>query len=77
MKNVPDFHMIVLTKRLRVQGVLDTMADQAPEIRKSLAELADDLRRELANLDGEGWQVTSHAMTIYNGLIVASFYLTR
>jgi hypothetical protein len=25
MENVPDFRMITLTKRLRVQGVLDTM----------------------------------------------------
>lgn len=77
MENVPNFRMIVLTRRLRVQGVFDTMADQAPEVRKAMHDIAGDLHQEMANLDGEGWQVTSHSVTIYNGLIIASYILTR
>lgn len=77
MENVPEFRMITLSKRLRIQGVLDTMTDQAPEIRKAIDEIAADLGPELSKLDGEGWQVTSHSVTIYNGLVIASYFVTR
>jgi hypothetical protein len=77
MDNLPDSRMIVLAKRLRFQGLLETMTDQTPEIRKVVDEITSELPQELAKLDGDGWHVTSHSVTIYNGLVIATFYVSR
>lgn len=72
-----EFNMLVLTRRLRVPGVLETMNDQAPEIRSVMEKIAADLGPELARLDGGGWTVNSHSVAIHNGLVIATFLVSR
>jgi hypothetical protein len=46
----PDYRMLVLTRRLKLPGLLETMT---------------------------AWAVNSHSVSIYNGLVIASFLLKR
>ena len=73
----PEYRMLVLTHRLKMPGLLETMADQAPEIRRVMAEIEKDLGPAMEALDDGPWAVSSHDISIYNGLVVASFLLGR
>lgn len=73
----PEYRMLVLTQRLKVPGLLETMTDQAPEVRRVMAKIEEDLGPGMAALDGGGWSVNSHSVTVYNGLVIASFLLSR
>jgi hypothetical protein len=72
-----DFRMLVLTRRLKMPGLLETMTDQAPEVRRVIAKIEEDLGPSIAALDGGGWEVASHSVTVYNGLVIATFLLQR
>ena len=39
----PDYRMLVLTRRLKMPGLLETMTDQAPEVAKVMAKIEEDL----------------------------------
>ncbi len=69
--------MLVLTHRLKMPGLLETMTDQAPELRRVMAEIEADLGPAMDSLEGGPWAVTSHDVSIYNGLVIASFLLHR
>lgn len=71
------YRMLVLTRRLKLPGLLETMTDQAPEVQRVMGKIEADLAEKLAILDGGGWEVVSHSVTIYNGLVIASFVLNR
>ena len=73
----PEHRMLVLTARLKVPGLLETMTDQAPEVRRVMAKIEADLGPSIAALDGGGWSVNSHSVALYNGLVIASFLLSR
>lgn len=73
----PEYRMLVLTHRLKMPGLLETMTDQAPEIRRVMAEIEKDLGPAMEALDGGPWVVDSHDVSIYNGLVIASFLLHR
>ncbi len=75
----PEYRMIVLSRRLRIPGLLQTMADQLPEIRHALKGLvAEELSPAIAALDGGGnWAVHSHSVTVHNGLLIATFLVFR
>jgi hypothetical protein len=74
-----EYRMIVLCRRLRIPGVLQTMGDQIPEIQGALAGIVEEeLAQALASLgDGGGWSVHSHSVTVHNGLLIASFLACR
>ncbi len=72
-----EFKMLVLTQRLKVPGLLETMTDQAPELRRVMGKIEEDLGSSVAALDGGGWSVNSHSVTVYNGLVIASILLSR
>ena len=74
-----DYRMIVLSRRLRIPGVLQTMVDQVPEIRSALNNLiSEELGPAIALLDGAGsWAVHSHSVTVHNGLLIATFLVFR
>ena len=72
-----EYKVIVLTQRLKVPGLLETMTDQAPELRRVMGKIEDDLGTSMAALDGGGWSINSHSVTVYNGLVIASILLSR
>jgi len=72
-----EYKMIVLTQRLKVPGLLETMTDQAPEVRRVMGKIEEDLGASMAALDGGGWSINSHSVTVYNGLVIASILLSR
>jgi hypothetical protein len=71
--------MIVLSRRLRIPGVLQTMVDQVPEIRSALNSLvSEELGPAIAGLDeGGAWSIHSHSVTVHNGLLIATFLVYR
>jgi len=73
----PEYRMLVLTHRLKMPGLLETMADQAPEIRRVMAKIEDDLAPAMESLEDGPWAVNSHSVSIYNGLVIATFLLRR
>ena len=73
----PEYRMLVLTHRLKMPGLLETMADQAPELRRVMAEIEAELGPAMEALQDGPWVVNSHDISIYNGLVVASFLLHR
>jgi hypothetical protein len=73
----PDYRMLVLTRRLKMPGLLETMTDQAPEVARVMAKIEKDLVPAMEALDGGPWTVNSHSVSIYNGLVIASFLLKR
>ena len=73
----PEYRMLVLTRRLKIPGLLETMTDQAPEVARVMAKIEQDLGPAIQALDGGPWAVNSHSVSIYNGLVIASFLLLR
>jgi hypothetical protein len=71
------YRMLVLTRRLKLPGLLETMTDQAPEVQRVMGKIERDLAQSIASLEGGEWMVVSHSVTIHNGLVIASFLLTR
>jgi hypothetical protein len=74
-----EYRMVVLSRRLRIPGVLESLSDQVPEIRTALDSLVtEELGPALAELNGNGhWAVHSHSVTVHNGLLLASFLVFR
>lgn len=72
-----EYRVLCLTRRLKMPGLLETMTDQAPEVRRVMAQIEEDLAPSIAALDGGGWEVISHSITVYNGLVIATFLLRR
>ena len=73
----PEYRMLVLTRRLKLPGLLETMTDQAPELARVMAKIEDDLAPAMESLEDGPWAVNSHSVSIYNGLVIASFLLRR
>jgi hypothetical protein len=40
----PDYRMLVLTRRLKLPGLLETMTDQAPEVARVMAKHGRSIR---------------------------------
>jgi len=72
-----EYKMLVLTQRLKVPGLLETMTEQTPEVRRVMGKIEEDLGSSMAVLDGGGWSINSHSVTVYNGLVIASILLSR
>ena len=72
----PDSKMIVLTRRLKTPGVLETMSEQVPEVMEAFAEIHTKLIQRVEMLGEGNWQVVSHSHSIYNGILVVSFLIS-
>jgi hypothetical protein len=77
MDGALEYRVIVLTHRLKVPGVLETMADQAPELRNAMSKAVSELTPAISRLGGNGWTVNSHSITVHNELLIASFLVCR
>jgi hypothetical protein len=53
------------------------MTEQTPEVRRVMGKIEEDLGSSMAVLDGGGWSINSHSVTVYNGLVIASILLSR
>jgi hypothetical protein len=69
--------MVVLTRRLKSPGVLETMSEQLPEVKNAFSNLEEQLHRRLDFLKPEEWRVVSHSHNIYNGILIMSVLLQR
>ncbi len=72
-----EYRLLCLTRRLKMPGLLETMTEQAPEVRRVMAQIEEDLAPSIAALDDGGWEAVSHSVTVYNGLVIATFLLHR
>ena len=71
------YKTIVMTRRLKSPGVLETMSEQLPEVRNAFNSLDDQFHRRLEQLEPDSWRVVSHSHNIYNGIIIMSVLLQR
>jgi hypothetical protein len=69
------YKMIVLTQRIKVPGIVETMSEQVPEVRIAFAEVDEMLKRRLRDLGEANWRVVSHAQNIHNGILIVSVLL--
>lgn len=69
----PEYKMIVLTRRLKTPGVLETMSEQVPEVMEAFAEIHAKLIQRIEMLGEGDWQPVSHSHSIYNGILVVTF----
>ena len=72
----PEYKTIVLTRRLKTPGVLETMSEQVPEVMEAFAEIHTKLIKRIEILGEGDWQVVSHSHSIYNGILVVSFLVS-
>lgn len=72
-----QYKTIVMTRRLKSPGVLETMSEQLPEVRNAFTTLDDQLYRRLEQLSPDSWRVVSHSHNIYNGILIMSVLLQR
>ncbi len=77
VENKPEYKMIVLTRRLKTPGVLETMSEQVPEVKEAFAEIHTKLRQRIEMLGEGDWQVVSHSHSVYNGILVVSFLISN
>ncbi len=73
----PETKMIVLTRRLKTPGVLETMSEQVPEVKEAFAEIHAKLKQRIEKLGEGDWQVVSHSHSVYNGILVVSFLISN
>ncbi len=77
MEDQIEYQLLTFTKRLRVMGVVDTMAQQVPEVTEAFRELQEKMSPKLVELDRNGWMVISHTHSIYNGILIVSVMARR
>jgi hypothetical protein len=69
------YKLLVLTKRIKQPGIVETMSEQVPEVKIAFSEIDETLKKRLESLGDTNWRVTSHAHNIYNGILIVSFIL--
>jgi len=72
----PEYKTIVLTRRLKTPGVLETMSEQVPEVKEAFAEIHAKLIQRVEMLGEGDWQVVSHSHNVYNGILVVSYLIS-
>jgi hypothetical protein len=75
-ENNPEYKMIVLTRRLKTPGVLETMSEQVPEVKEAFTEIHAKLIQRIEMLGEGDWQVVSHSHSEYNGILVVSYLIS-
>ena len=69
------FKMVVLTRRIKMPGIMETMSEQVPEVIIAFSEIETMLEKRMESLGAENWRVKSHAQNIFNGILIVSFIL--
>ena len=69
------YKMIVLTRRIKMPGIVETMSEQVPEVKIAFSEIETKLEKRLESYGPENWRVVSHAQNIHNGILIVSFML--
>jgi hypothetical protein len=69
------YKMIVLTQRIKMPGIVETMSEQVPEVRIAFAEVDEMLKSRMKDLGEANWRVVSHAQNIHNGILIVSVLL--
>ncbi|MEE8122340.1 MAG: hypothetical protein V3T55_12480 [Anaerolineales bacterium] len=72
----PDSKMIVLTRRLKTPGVLETMSEQVPEVKEAFAGIHAKFIQRMEMLGEVDWQIVSHSHCVYNGILVVSYLIS-
>jgi len=72
----PEYKTIVLTRRLKTPGVLETMSEQVPEVMEAFADIHTKLIQRIEMLGEGDWHVVSHSHSIYNGILVVSYMVS-
>jgi hypothetical protein len=67
-----EYKTIVLTRRVKSPGVLETMSEQLPEVRNAFMYIHEQLEKRLGHLGASRWRVVSHSHSIYNGILIVS-----
>lgn len=72
----PESKMIVLTRRLKTPGVLETMSEQVPEVKEAFAKIHAKLIERIEMLGEGDWHIVSHSHCVYNGILVVSYLIS-
>jgi hypothetical protein len=72
-----EFKTVVLSRRLKLHAVVETMSEQLPDVRTAFSEIELLLPKRLEPLLCDGWQLVSHSHNIYNGILIVSVLFTR
>ena len=71
--SLPGHRIVVLSRRLKMPGVVETMSEQIPEVTDAFAKIESRLGPRIAALGEGDWQIVSHAQSISNGILIVSF----
>jgi len=75
--SISEYRTFIVTRRLKMQGVVETMSEQVPEVREAFQELEGQLLQRMEAYSAEGWRINSHSHSIYNGILIVSVLLDR
>jgi hypothetical protein len=69
------YKLLVLTRKIKLPGIVETMSEQVPEVKIAFAEIEEMLAKRLEHSSYDNYQVISHAQNIHNGILVVTFVL--
>jgi hypothetical protein len=69
------YKLLVLTRKIKLPGIVETMSEQVPEVMIAFSEINEMLKKRLERLGAMDWRVVSHAQNIHNGILIVSFVL--
>jgi hypothetical protein len=75
--NADEYRFLVRIERLRVPGLVDTLASQAPEVTRGLELMAEKAFVEVQGLGKDGWRLVSHSVAFTAGLAILTLTLAR
>ena len=74
---VPEYKSFVITRRLKMPGIVETMSEQLPEVQEAFRELEGQLLKRMISYGVEGWRIISHSHSVYNNILIVSVLLSR
>ncbi len=69
------YKLIMLTRRIKMPGIVETMSEQVPEVRIAFGEIEEMLAKRLDSFAPDEWRIISHAQNIHNGILIVTFML--
>ena len=67
--------MVVLTRRIKSPGIVETMSEQVPELKLAFSEIEEMLLKRIEELGVADWRIVSHAQNVHNGIVIVSVIL--
>jgi hypothetical protein len=77
MSDPKEHRLIVKIERLRTPGLVDTLSSQAPDVARSLEQMAREAFAEIAAMPDGGWRIVSHSLGFTAGLAVLTLIIAR